>query len=180
MIELESLHRIIETIDVDSILECYRQLESQIQFTEYGHKGSQAGVQYHADDDNPWTSAVGRSRGRELEYTELNPILKDTIFETIVNRYQFKKTRLMWVYPYACYTMHRDSTPRVHIPLVTNKETYFVFQRGLIKHLEPGFVHYTDTRVRHTFMNCSDEKRLHIVGAVEENWINQYLTLTQL
>jgi hypothetical protein len=172
MIDLESLHRVIDTIDVEAILECYYRLEPEIQFTEFGHKGSQAGVQYHINDENQWTSAVGRSRGVELEYTQLNDTFKGTIFETIINQYQFKKTRLMWVYPYACYSMHRDSTPRVHIPLITNRNTYFVFWHGLVKHLEPGFVHYTDTTSPHTFMNCSEEKRLHLVGAVEPNWIN--------
>ena len=74
----------------------------------------------------------------------------------------------MWVGPYACYSMHRDSTPRVHIPLITNSECYFVFKHGIIKHLESGQVHYTNTTIKHTFMNCSDQYRLHLVGAVEK------------
>ena len=165
LIESE-LIKIIESIDINPILECYHSIESQIIWTEYNHKGKQAGLQY-LDNEDPWDSAVGRSRGKELEYTNLNPYFSNTIFEEIINKYKFKRTRLMWVGPYACYSMHKDSTSRVHIPLITNKDCYFVFKHGIIKHLEAGQVHYTNTTIKHTFMNCSNQYRLHLVGAVE-------------
>jgi hypothetical protein len=165
----EELIKTVDSIDIAPILEAYHLIESDIIWSGYDHKGKQAGLQHLADED-PWTSAVGRSRGRELEYTHLNPYFAGTCFEEIINRYKFKRTRLMWVGPYACYSMHRDTTPRVHIPLITNAECYFVFKDGPIQHLEAGTVHWTDTRFRHTFMNCSDVPRLHLVGAVEK-WI---------
>ena len=157
----------LETINYELILDAYNLLESSMQWTNYGHKGKQTGLQYK-DNEDPWTSAVGRSRGEELLYNNLNPFFKDTIFEEIINKYKFKRTRLMWVGPYACYSMHKDSTPRVHIPLITNKDCYFVFKHGIIKHLEAGQVHYTNTTIKHTFMNCSNQYRLHLVGAVEK------------
>lgn len=170
-----TLIQIIDSIDVESIIECYQSMKDSIQFTE-GSKGSQAGLQYLLNED-PWGSAVGRSQGRELEYTLLNPAFNGTIFETIINKYKFSRTRLMWVYPMSCYSMHVDSTPRVHIPLITNDQCYFIFKRGIIQHLSVGQVYYTDTRYRHTFANCSEEKRLHLVGAVDDNWINDRLIL---
>ena len=173
MIPLESLHQVVEPIDHEEILDCYINLESKIEFTEYGHKGSQTGLQYWEGED-AFFSAVGKSRGQELECTVINPLFANTIFETVINKYQLKKTRLMWVYPYACYSMHEDYTPRVHIPLITNKNAYFVFKRGLIRNLEAGYVHYTDTRYNHTFMNCSAEKRLHLVGAVSSTWLDTH------
>ena len=163
------LIKIIESIDIDPILECYHSLESEIIWTDYSHKGKQSGLQYLTNED-PWTSAVGKSRGKELEYTNLNPYFSNTIFEEIINKYKFKRTRLMWVDPKVCYSMHKDSTPRVHIPLITNTDCYFVFKHGTIKHLKEGHVHYTDTRFFHTFMNCSDQYRLHLVGAVDINY----------
>lgn len=156
----------IEPIDVTPILDSYRELESSIQWASYGIKNKQAGLQYR-DSEDPWTSAVGKSQGHELEYTTLNPFFKDTIFETLINKYNLKRTRLMWVGPWACYSMHYDRTPRVHIPLITNPECYFVFFPHLIKHLPLGSVYWTDTTRRHTFMNCSADDRLHLVGVVD-------------
>ena len=163
---IPELIKTIESIDINPILECYHSIESKIIWTEYNHKGKQAGLQY-LDNEDPWDSAVGRSRGKELKYSNLNPLFSGTIFEEIINKYKFRRTRLMWVGPYACYSMHKDSTPRVHIPLITNLNCYFVFKKGIIKHLESGLVHYTNTTWKHTFMNCSDQYRLHLVGAVE-------------
>lgn len=164
---IPELIKTIESIDINPILECYHSIESKIIWTEYNHKGKQAGLQY-LDNEDPWASAVGRSRGKELEYSNLNPLFSNTIFEEIINKYKFKRARLMWVGPYACYSMHKDSTSRVHIPLITNSECYFVFKSGIIKNLESGHAYYTDTRNYHTFINCSDQHRLHLVGVIEK------------
>ena len=158
--------KLIDTVNVENILTQYQQLENIIQWTDYGHKGRQTGLQYKTDED-PWSSAVGKSQGGELDYTNLNPFFKDTVFEEIINKYNFKRTRLMWVGPYACYSMHKDKTPRIHIPLVTNPECYFLFYPGQLINLKTGHVWWTDTTKRHTFINCSDQHRLHLVGVVE-------------
>jgi hypothetical protein len=156
----------INDIDVDPILEFYSKMESDMIWTEYDHKGKQTGLQYYNSED-PWISAVGPAQGNELEYDKINPFFKDTVFEEIIKKYNLKKARLMWVYRFACYSMHRDSTPRVHIPLITNLECYFVFKNGLIEHLKIGSSYWVDTRLLHTFINCSREKRLHLVGVVD-------------
>lgn len=158
--------KLLESINVDPILKSYHSLESAIQWTEYGVKSKQAGLQYK-DGGDPWASAVGKSQGRELTYNNLNPLFKDTIFETLISKYNLKRTRLLWVYPWACYSMHRDTTPRIHIPLITNIECYFVFKDDGVLHMPADGVYWVDTRKRHTFMNCSDKLRLHLVGVVE-------------
>ena len=173
-----TLIQTIDSIDVESILECYRSIENTIQFTESGRKGSQAGLQYLLEED-PHTSAVGRGRGIDHDYTLLNPTFSGTVFETIINKYNFTRTRLMWVNHMSCYSMHRDPSPRVHIPLITNEQCYFIFKSGVIQHLPVGHVYYTDTRYHHTFANCSEERRLHLVGAVDDNWITNRLTANQ-
>jgi hypothetical protein len=158
--------KLLETINTQPILDAYNLLETSIQWTMYGHKGKQTGLQYK-DNEDPWTSAVGKSQGKELEYTHLNSLFKNTIFETIINKYNFKRTRLMWVGPYACYSMHKDETPRIHIPLITNSDCYFVFRHGKIMNLSKGVAWWVDTTQTHTFMNCSEHPRLHLVGVVE-------------
>lgn len=157
--------RIIDELDPTSLIESYLKLEANIKWFVNGHKGKQAGLQYINDDD-PWDSAVGRSKGNELSYTNLNPSFKGTLFEELIDKYSLTRTRFMWVGPYSCYSMHRDSTPRIHVPLVTNPECYFVFKAGLIKHMPLGAVYRTNTLFPHTFMNCSEFPRLHIVGVV--------------
>jgi hypothetical protein len=158
---------VLGKIDEQEILNAYNIVEENIVWTSYGHKGRQAGLQFK-DNEDPWTSAVGRSSGQESMYTNLNPFFKDTIFEEVINQYNLTRTRLMWVNPYACYSVHRDETPRIHIPLITNPSCYFVFLSGRIMHLDKKLVWWVDTRKTHTFMNCSDEPRLHLVGVVEK------------
>jgi hypothetical protein len=154
----------LKIIDSDKILEAYHTLEKNIQWTSSGHKGDQAGIQYREGED-PWKSAVGKHTGAdERQYSLLNPYFKDTIFEEIIKEYNLYRARLMWVSPFCCYTMHVDATKRLHIPLITNPECYFVFKQGSIEHLEKNGVYMVHTRNLHTFMNCSDQRRLHLVG----------------
>jgi hypothetical protein len=104
----------------------------------------------------------------ELTYNQLNPYFKDTIFEKLIVDYKLYRTRLMWVNKMSCYSIHKDSTPRIHIPLVTNPECYFVFKDDAsFIHMETGHVYWADTRKNHTFINCSEMERLHLVGVVE-------------
>ena len=69
----------IDSIDIAEILESYHQLESNMSWTDYGTKGRQAGLQYR-DIEDPRNSAVGKSRGEELAYTNLNPFFSNTVF----------------------------------------------------------------------------------------------------
>ena len=156
----------LNSIDVADLLVQYYQLENEIQWTSSGHKGRQAGLQFK-DGEDPWTSANGRSRGQELSYGNLNTFFKNTAFEKIIIDYNLKRTRLMWSNPMSCYSMHKDSTPRIHIPLITHPECYFVFKQGIIQHMPVGQVYWVDTMKFHTFINCSGVPRLHIVGVVD-------------
>ena len=160
------IHNKIDTIDVNTILKILDDLNDNIIWTQYTGQGKQAGLQYKLGED-PWTSAVGKSQGAELEYTELNPFFKNTIFETIIEKYNLKRTRLMWVNEKSCYSLHADETSRIHIPLITNPECYFLFNPGFLLHLAAGSVWWVNTKLRHTFLNCSNHSRLHLVGVVD-------------
>jgi len=156
----------IEEINTGEFVKAYDAIAHDIQWTESGSKGRQAGLQF-IDCEDPWTSAVGRSQGRELEYTNLNPFFAGTIFEQAIKQYKLSRTRLMWINPFSCYTVHRDTTPRIHIPMITNLGCYFVFANTGLIHLNFGKVFWVDTREPHTFINCSEIPRLHLVGVVE-------------
>jgi hypothetical protein len=155
----------IASIDIHPILDTYNRLEKNIQWTDFGHKGKQAGLQYR-DLEDPWDCGNGQSKGGKLSYINLNPFFKDTIFEELINQYKLIRTRLMIIGSCSCYSMHTDTTPRIHIPIITNPNCYFVFKQGIVQHLPAGSVYQVDTTKPHTFMNCSNTHRLHLVGIV--------------
>lgn len=159
--------KILEQIDIQSILDFYISVENDIHWGEdYISKGKQTGIQYRNGED-PWLSAVGRNKSDELWYDQLSPFYKGTVIEQLINRFNLKRTRLLWLNPWSCYSMHKDSTPRIHIPLITNPQCFFIFKKGIIRHLPIGSVYWTDTRFDHAAMNGSEFPRLHLVGAVE-------------
>lgn len=159
--------RIIESIDTVLILEEYKKIEKDIIWTEFGHKGKQAGLQSRPGE-NPWTDAVDRSKGAEMTFDQINPFFIGTLFENLILKYQMKRTRLMWMGNFACYSMHADLTPRLHFPLITNDQSYMIFKKGLIENLPVGSVYWLDTRQEHTAINGSNDWRLHLVGCVSE------------
>lgn len=157
----------LSSIDIQPILTYYKEIESAIVWDDYWPKGKQTGVQ-HRDGEDEWASAVGISKGYELSYNKINPFFKGSILESIVDEYQLKRTRLMWCGPFSCYSIHVDRTPRIHIPLITNDSCLFLFPPNSTVHLATGSVYWVDTRRPHTFINCSEKPRLHLVGIVEK------------
>lgn len=155
-------------INIRPLLDCYHDLEDSISWTDYGHKGRQASLQ-HAPGEEVWSSGVGRAKKDEdiSAYHLVNPEIQGTVFEDVIREFNLYRTRFMWVGPYACYSMHQDSSPRIHIPLITNQGCYFLFRDRSPVHLETGHVYLTDTRRFHTFINCSEKPRLHLVGAIK-------------
>jgi hypothetical protein len=159
--------KIIDRIEVDTLLKYYESVKDELIWVDYG-KGKQVSIQYKLGDDKN-TSGLGKGYGSDLEFNILNEFFTGTIVENLIDKFQLKRTRLMMVSPWSCYSMHRDSTPRIHIPIITNPECYFVFRAGTIQHLPKGLVYYVDTTKQHTFMNCSDEHRLHLMGSVDKD-----------
>lgn len=157
--------KIIDDLDISSILKCYDQIQSNIIWKEYPN-GRQAGLQFIKGND-PWEDAVGRLKVGQSwdENVELNPYFKGTIFEEVINKYRLTRSRLIWLRPYTCYSMHTDATVRLHIPLVTNKWCYFVFKETGLFNMPTGHVYEVDTLKEHSAMNCSSEYRLHLIGA---------------
>jgi hypothetical protein len=158
----------IDTIDSDLVLTEFDKLNNEIVWSDTPSK-KQSALQYRLGSEGTdiWLESTGKNYHHEKFYSELNPLYKGTIFEEIINKYKLIRTRFLWVSPNTCYSMHQDSSPRIHIPIVTNRECYFVFKKGIIQHMPAGAVYWTDTRHFHTFMNCSTEYRLHLVGAVD-------------
>jgi len=167
---MTELIKIIDTIDINPILESYYKLEPYIQWTDY-LTTKQTGLQYR-NENKPWTDAVGSSTYSSntnlnkswYENTSINSHFKDTIFEEIIIKYNMIRTRLIWVKPFSCYSFHMDNEPRLHIPLITNTQCFFVFKEIPIYHMATGNLYWTNTTKAHTFINCSNQPRLHLIS----------------
>ena len=77
------------------------------------------------------------------------------------------RTRFLWINEKSCYSIHKDSSPRIHIPIQTNPQALFYFSKTGFQYLAKDKIYWVDTRNMHSFVNFSDEKRLHLVGCVE-------------
>jgi hypothetical protein len=157
--------KILEDLDVRLLLDCYKDIEKHIQWSEYAN-GKQTGIQYRKGND-PWVDAVGRAKLND-DWTSdviLNEHFIGTEFENIIKKYNITRTRLMWLKPYSCYSMHKDDSARLHIPLITNTNCYFVLKEEGLFHMETGHAYWADTRKEHSAMNCSTQWRLHLLGS---------------
>ena len=160
-----NIRRLVE-IDLEEIRKQYDLLENGITWVEF-QKGKQTSLQYREGED-PWTSSTGKSRGNESSFDNLNPYFKNSIFDFYIKKYNLIRSRLMWINPGSCYSMHVDETKRIHVPIYTNKDAYLVFKESPPEHMPAGYIYLADTTKEHTAMNCSmTEPRLHFVGAVK-------------
>ena len=116
----------------------------------------------------------------EAEYNKLNESLTDTYIGRIIQKYNnFYRWRLLRVPPQSTYSIHADAYPgqinkRIHIPIVTNPNAFFVFYDKIptdgaetvitSHHLKVGKVYEVDTTGFHTAVNYGNADRYHLVG----------------
>lgn len=123
-------------------------------------------------DGNDWHTGIGRIS--ELDYQDetlyrfLNRGLEDTELGNLIEKYKGFRTRILALDPRHCYSVHKDPTPRIHIPVITNSESWMIWPyHDFCKKLTPGLVYWTDTTKPHSFLNGGDETRIHIVLGVD-------------
>lgn len=106
---------------------------------------------------------------QEDSYTFINPELKGTVVDRWLKSLGFgtHRARLMFMSGRKCYSIHKDITPRVHIPLITNKDCLMCFpQHSVMQHMPAtGESYWVDTTKEHTFINCSSLDRIHLVAS---------------
>ena len=103
----------------------------------------------------------------EDTYKYIFPSLKGTVLEKYIKKYNGYRTRIMNVSPRNCYSIHRDPTPRIHIPIVTNKDAWMVWPHyNECHHMGLGYTYWADTTKFHSFMNAGVEDRIHIIMCV--------------
>ncbi len=130
---------------------------------------------YIIDNNKKHFEGVGSLAGtglKEKSFTVFNEEWRGSYLETVFKSLPYKigRFRIMRVKSRTCYSVHKDSTMRIHLPLVTNPQALMIFpDEPLVVHLPAnGHVWLTDTRKRHTAMNGGLDDRYHLVGALQE------------
>ena len=113
----------------------------------------------------------GEGKLAKLDYKEedFNVFAYDIPYtNSVLSELGMYRTRLMNMKPKTCYSYHWDPTKRMHIPLLTNENNFFVIDDEISRYPADGSYYLIDTTKKHTFVNASFENRLHIVGCVSE------------
>lgn len=136
----------------------------------------QLGLQVKDPEATTWYDSVGRIQRTggmivEPQYKHINPKLKGGFIDQWIqslSEYRIVRTRLMYMKPRTCYSIHSDPYPRIHIPVITNRQCLMIFpEEDSIEHMPAdGTSYYVDTTKKHTFINCSEVPRVHLVGVV--------------
>ena len=124
-------------------------------------------------DVEDWHLGVGRidelEHKDEDSYNIVFPSLAGTLIEKYIKKYNGYRTRILQVRQRHCYSVHRDPTPRIHIPITSNRDCWMVWPFDKeAQRMPPGFAYWTDTTKYHSFMNGGTEGRIHIVMCVAE------------
>lgn len=113
----------------------------------------------------------GEGQLAKLDYKEedFNVFAYDIPYtNSVLSELGMYRTRLMNMKQKTCYSYHWDPTKRMHIPLLTNENNFFVIDDEISRYPADGSYYLIDTTKKHTFVNASFENRLHIVGCVSE------------
>lgn len=121
------------------------------------------------DDSKDFLYGTGRIDQYPEDEKQFNKPLWSSLEYTnqIMNDLGMYRTRLMFMRKMV-YSWHKDPGPRIHIPLISNTETNFMVIEDEVIRMKPdGCVYWVDTTRHHTYVNTSNDLRVHIVGCIE-------------
>ena len=152
--------KILETeIDLDKIHQEFTFLENTLGWDDHNKLYLQKST--HALIDGFKTSSL------EMEKS-FNDLIIPHEFELarIVKQYNLFRTRFIKLNPENCYFLHKDRSKRVHLPLITNDNCFFLINEKVHRLPANGSLYLVDTdKYTHTFINGNrDFTRIHLVG----------------
>jgi hypothetical protein len=154
-------------------IENFNQLKLEVLelIKELGQGLTQIMCQGSDPENNDWNTGTGRIATlkvkEESEYCHLNPRLKGTELEKLINEYHGFRTRIITLTGRKCYSVHTDPGLRIHVPIVSNDQAWMIWPYdNYSSRLEIGHSYLTDTTKNHTFLNGSLADRIHIVMCV--------------
>lgn len=106
------------------------------------------------------------------EFVEAETEFKHFFFDmpyinSILEKYNLCRSRVMKLRSKRCLSYHKDPTKRFHLPVITNQNCFFVINNN-VHHLPVGKCYIMDTTLPHTAVNASFEDRIHIIGTVDK------------
>ena len=111
------------------------------------------------------------NRLREDQFTEFLDVFKDdyvkTVYDQLSEHWRIGRLRFMYLRPKTALSWHRDTTARLHIPIVTDSDrTALVVENTVIRMPADGKAYYVDTTRFHTAFNAGDKMRIHLVAVL--------------
>jgi len=132
----------------------------------------------HSDRELTEEQKILESTGSIFDYDNRNYKFKETDFTIFNERYKdtylyemyravpnIGRFRIMTMDGPKCYTLHRDLSKRYHYVIETNPDCLFLFPgvQQMFHIPEDSNLYIVDTRYKHTFVNGSRKRRIHIV-----------------
>tara|TARA_R110002074_G_scaffold360061_1_gene532649 strand:- start:6 stop:494 length:489 start_codon:yes stop_codon:yes gene_type:complete len=114
-------------------------------------------------DNKPASSALKPYKA--TDFTEFNFNLP--YINHIIEELNLCRTRVLVLHPKTCYSLHKDPSKRIHIPVVTNEKCWMIVNKEIMHLPADGRYYEIDTTQEHTALNGSWEARTHIVGCIK-------------
>lgn len=156
-----------------SILSTYprfEQIKAEVISLQKRLQLNQISVQTNGSAD--WEQSAGwlKNGTTEVSFNQIHPELAGSEIDAYLKwlPFQVVRTRVMVMAPGRQYSVHKDPTWRLHLPLVTNEKAKFIFaDENFSVHMPAdGRLHLVDTRLMHTAVNDGDTDRIHLVSVV--------------
>jgi len=82
----------------------------------------------------------------------------------LLEEFQLVRSRVMNVEKKSCLSYHKDPSDRVHFPLITNDDVFYVIEDKVFRMNEKNVIYLLPSTKKHTIVNASTKDRLHLVG----------------
>ena len=157
--------------EVYSLLARYNLKDGQLCLT---HANDIVGIdRYYHGTGSIFDFEKGEFRNSEHDFVNFNEDLRGSYLHDIYESLpQIGRFRIMVMDGPDCYFIHKDTTSRYHIAINTNEKCFFLFpeENKMIHVPNNGNVYLVDATKRHTFINGSKERRIHLVlDSLEDN-----------
>ena len=112
---------------------------------------------------------TGRLDTLKHSETEFCHTLHSTPYiNSLLKEFGMHRSRIM-IMNRGVYSWHYDPSYRLHIPVLSNHSNNFMVIDDEVHRMPVGSIYFTNTTKMHTYVNTSDETRVHIIGCVDKD-----------
>jgi len=165
--------KLVEEIDYQFDFDKLKEQLPKISSNSIWYRFSGMSIQHRQGIFSPWDLVDGLESLQlygnctEKDFNVVQKTFKNTEFEKVINDFNLVRSRVMLQKGTKCYSIHSDLTWRLHIPIETDDMCIFYFPDHKEHfHLEKGKIYKVNTTERHTFVNASNEDRIHFIGCL--------------